>query len=179
MVCAQLLADAWRAWVNITATAVGAERTGADYAPVSWCGAPTGEGGSSISGLLSPRQSSSQGDPSENPEVDIGRKADLLAGHGLLAQALKHSGCVGVVGVRAIWRSRLLLAPVVRLAASVVAEPFIAAVFSSVGTRSRQRNDAAAELAPGDVAGGSHEPPHLQVHRPYEAVEVPDRVYCG
>ena len=66
-----------------------------------------------------------------------------------------------------------------RLATSVVAEPFVATALSALGTRSRQRNDAAAELAPGDVAGGSHEPPHLQVHRPYEAVEAPGRVYRG
>ena len=76
-------------------------------------------------------------------------------------------------------RSRLLLAPVMRLTTSVVAEPLIAAVLPAVGTGSCQRDDAAAELAAGNVAGGSHEPPHLQVHRPYEAVEIPGRVYGG
>lgn len=66
-----------------------------------------------------------------------------------------------------------------RLAAGVVAESLIATVLPAVGPRPRQRDDAAAELAPGDVAGGGHKPPHLQVHRTHEAVEVPGRVDSG
>jgi hypothetical protein len=71
--------------------------------------------------------------------------------------------------------SPLLLAPVVGLAASVVAELLVAASLPAFGIRPGEGNYSLAVLAAGKVATLSQEQVHLQVHRPDEVFES----YCA
>ena len=57
----------------------------------------------------------------------------------------------------------LLLAPVMALAARVVAEPPVPSAFSAVRMRLSKREHLAAVFAAGDIAAGGHEPVHLQI----------------
>jgi hypothetical protein len=68
-------------------------------------------------------------------------------------------------------RSGLLLAPMMSLATSVVAELLIPASLPAFGMRPGERNYSLTVLAAGKVATRSQEQVHLQVHRPDEIFE--------
>jgi hypothetical protein len=67
----------------------------------------------------------------------------------------------------------LVLAPVVRLAASIVAEPLVAPALSAFRIRPGKGDYAAAILAARSVATGGHQPPHLKVHGSKKVIKVP------
>ena len=67
----------------------------------------------------------------------------------------------------------LLLTPVLSLAASVVAEPFIRSHLSVSSARSTQRHRQAAILTVREAFISSHQPIELRVHGTYQVGEVP------
>ena len=73
------------------------------------------------------------------------------------------SGRVGVVvGVqRPLWRSGLLLAPVMHLAAGVVAESLVPATFPTAGMRASVADYATTIFAADNVTAGRYQPVHL------------------
>src|SRR5215203_4971777 len=72
-----------------------------------------------------------------------------------------------------------LLAPVMSLAASVVAEPLVSATFSAFRIRSGQGKYATAVLTAGKFAARGHEPVHLQIHRPQQILVLPPGPHVG
>ena len=69
----------------------------------------------------------------------------------------------------------LLSTPVVGLAAGVVAESLITTSLPSFGVWARKRDREAAIFAPSEIVARRHQPVHLQIHSPQQALEVPTR----
>src|SRR5215208_1344751 len=67
----------------------------------------------------------------------------------------------------------LLLAPMLSLAASVVAELLVAPALSAVWMRFTERDHLAAVFTTGDIAARSHKPVHLQIGSAQEVIKPP------